>query len=255
MAARVDDSSDGHHGFVIDPGSPEDAWLALAGPDSDGESWRTPERAALVRWLNRCAPALVPLYMGALRLALLDSFPGRVHFIAHAIREICNRLPGALGPKVKRHDAGYEPLTDKIRDQWLAEDLPENGRLRISDESVPPASGPRRQEVSVELLESVGRLIADHNEAKVNREAREKARFGALTNLGSTPSFARKVWQKRKRDAHKFAHAADDPRPPERDEEWVAAFYELERDLIAISRPSQENLDELDRLLAEVNRR
>jgi len=187
-------------------------------------------------------------------LAAFDSLPGRVHFIAHAIREICNRLPGALGPKVKRHDAGYEPLTDKIRDQWLAEGLPENGRLRISDESVPPASGPLRQEVSVELLESVGRLITDHNEAKANREARERADFGDLANLGFTPSFARKVWQKRKRDAHKFAHAADDPRPPESDDKWVAVFYELERDLIAISRPSQENLDELDRLLAEANR-
>ena len=30
--------------------------------------------------------------MGALRLAVLDSFPGRVHFVAHAIREIRNRL-------------------------------------------------------------------------------------------------------------------------------------------------------------------
>ena len=193
--------------------------------------------------------------MGALRLAVLDNFPGRVHFIAHAIREICNRLPGALGPKVKKKEAGYEPLTDKIRDQWLAEGLPEDGRLRFLDESVPPASGPRRQEVSVELLESVGRLIADHNEAKANREAREKAGFSALSDLGSTPSFVRKRWRKRKRDAHKFAHAADDPLPAERDEEWVEEFYELEQDLIAISRPSHENLDELDRLLAEANRR
>lgn len=161
----VDDNPCGHHGFVIDAGPPGDDWRALAGPDSDGELWWTPERAALVRWLDRCAPALVPLYMGALRLTVLDSFPGRVHFIAHAIREICNRLPGALGPEVKRRDAGYGPLTDKIHDQWVAEGLPEDGTPRLPDETVPSASGPRRQEVSVELLESVGRLIADHNKA------------------------------------------------------------------------------------------
>ncbi len=240
---------------MIDAGPPEDDWSAWAGPDSDGELWWTPERAALVRWLNRCAPALVPLYVGALRLAVLDSFPGRVHFIAHAIREICNRLPGALGPEVKPRGAGYEPLTDKIHDQWVAEGLREDGTLRLSDESAPSASGPRRHEVSVELLESVGRLIADHNNAKANRLAREEASFSDLTNLGTTPSFARKVWQKRKRDAHKFAHAADYPRPPESDQEWVERFCELERDLIAISRPAQDNLDELDELLAEANRR
>ena len=103
----VDDSSGGHHGFVLDPGSPEDDWSALAGPDGDGESWRTPERAALVGWLNRYAPALEPLYRGALLLAAFDSFPGRVHFITHAIREIGNSLPSALGPKVKKKEAGY----------------------------------------------------------------------------------------------------------------------------------------------------
>ncbi|MYA16006.1 MAG: hypothetical protein F4Z28_04195 [Gammaproteobacteria bacterium] len=251
----VDDNSYGHHGFVIDAGPPGDDWRALEEPDSDSEPWWTLERVVLVRWLNRCAPALVPYYLGALRLAVLDSFHGRVHFIAHAIREICNRLPGALGPEVKRRDAGYEPLTDKIRDQWVAENLPEDGRLRISDESVPSASGPLRQEVSVELLESVGRLIADHNDAKANRLAREQASFSDLTNFGTAPAFARKVWQKRKRDAHKFAHAADYPRPPESDQEWVKRFEELERDLIAMSRPAQQNLDELDELLAEANKR
>ena len=240
---------------MLDAGSPSDDWRALGEPDSDGESWRTPERVALVRWLNRYAPALAPLYVGALRLAVLDGFPGRVHFIAHAVREICNRLPGALGPRVKRRDAGYEPLTDKIHDQWLAGGLPEDGSLRFPDESAPPASGPRRQEVPVELLESVGKLIADHNEAKANREAREKAGFSALSDLGFTPLFVRKIWRKRKRDAHKFAHAADDPLPAEADTEWVEEFYTLEQDLIAISRHSYENLDELDRLLAEANRR
>ena len=133
--------------------------------------------------------------------------------------------------------------------------FPEDGSLRLPDESLPSALGPRRQEVSIELLESVGRLIADHNNAKANRLAREQASFGDLTNLGTAPAFARKVWKKHKRDAHSFAHAADDPRPPESDQEWVERFCELERDLIAIARPAQDNLDELDKLLAKANRR
>lgn len=240
---------------MVDAVSPEDDWGALGRPDDDGESWWKPERVALVGWLNRYAPALAPLYVGALRLAVLDSFPGRVHFIAHAIREICNRLPGALGPKVKSKRAGYEDLTDKIRDRWLAEGFPEDGRPRLPKESVPSASGPRRHEVSVELLASVGKLIAARNEAKANREAREKAGFGALSDLGSTPPYVSRNWGRWAREAVEFAHARDDPLSAEEDRRWVEKFFAFEQELIAMSRPSYENLDALDRLLDEANRR
>ncbi len=206
-------------------------------------------------WLNRYAPALEPLYRGALWLVGLGSFPGRVHFIAHAIREIRNRLPGALGPKVEKRGAGYRDLTDTIRGRWLAEGLPEDGRLWLSEESAPSASGPRRHEVSVGLLVSVGKLVAAHSEAEANREARERAGFGALNELGSNPSYVSRNWGRRTREAHKFAHARDDPLPAGADEEWVAKFYAFEQELMAISRPSYENLDELDRLLDGTNRR
>lgn len=149
----VYDNSGGHHGLVLDPGAPEDDWGALGGPASGEEPWWTPERAALVGWLSRYAPALEPLYRGALRLVAFGSFPGRVHFIAHAIREIRNRLPGALGPYVKAKKAGYEDLADAIRGRWLAEGLREDGRLRLPEESAPSASGPRRHEVSVALTQ------------------------------------------------------------------------------------------------------
>ena len=232
-----------------------DDWGALGEPESDGDPWWTPERAVLVGWLDTYGPALAPLYVGALRLAVLDSFPGRVHFITHAIREIGNRLPGALGPKVKSKKAGYEDLTEKIRDRWLDEGHPEDGRLRLPKESVPSASGPRRQEVSVELLASVGKLVAAHNEAKANREAREKLSFGALSGLGSNPSYVSRNWGRWAREAVEFVHARDEPLPAGADAEWVERFLEFEQDLMALSRPSYENLDELDRLLAEANRR
>ena len=251
----VDDSSNGHYGFVLDVGSPKDDWRALGGPDGDRESWWTPERAALVGWLDRHAPALVALYLGALRLADCDSFPGRVHFVTHAIREIGNRLPSTLGPKVEKRGAGYENLTDTIRDRWLAEGLPEDGRLRLSEESAPSASGPRRHEVSVELLASVGKLIAKDNEARANKEARERAKFDALSGLGSNPSYVISNWGRWAREAVQFVHARNAPLPAEADAEWVEKFYAFEQELMAISRPSYENLDELDRLLDGANRR
>ena len=251
----VDDISGGHYGFVLDSGSPEDDWRALGGPDRGGESWWTPEQAALVGWLNRYAPSVEPFYRGALVLAALDSLPGRVHFIAHAIREIGNRLPTALGPKVKKKTAGYEDLTKTIRDRWLAEGLPADGRPPPRLEgSVPSASGPRRLEVSVGLLASVGKLIAKHNQAEANRQVRERAKFGALSDLGSNPSYVIKNWGRWADEAVKLTHARrEEPLPAEKDAEWVAKFYAFEQELMSIARPSYENLDALDRLLGEAH--
>ena len=251
----VEGVSFGHHGRVLDPCSPQDHAGALEGPEDDAESWWKPERIALLGWLEGNAPALAPLYRGALLLAISDSFPGRVHFIAHAIREIRNRLPSALGTKVKRRDAGYEYLTDKIREEWLAEGLPEDGGLLPPAESTPSASGPPRRDVSVEFLASVGRLIEERNKAQANRRARDEYAFDALSDLGPIPRYVVTNWQKLYRDVHKFAHVADEPLPVEADGEWVRRFFTFEEILMAISKRSYENLDDLDSLLERANTR
>ena len=251
----VEGVSPGHHGRLFDLGSSADHSGAPEGGEGDAKSWWTSERGRLLGWLEENAPALAPFYRGALLLAMRDSFPGRVHFIAHAIREIRNRLPGALGTKVRRRDAGYERLTDKLRERWLEEGLPKDGGLPPPDQSAPSASGPSRRDVSCEFLASVGRLIEEHNEAQANRRAREEHAFDALSDLGPNPQYVAKNWHKPYGDAEKFAHAADKPRPAEADREWVAKFFQFERVLMTISKPSYENLDDLDRLLEQANRR
>ena len=184
-----------------------------------------------------------------------DIFPGRVHFIAHAIREIRNRLPGALGPKIRRRNAGYDHLTDKIHKRWVAEGLPEDGRLSFPEESIPSASGPSLRDVSVAFLASVGRLIEDHNLAQANREARERAAFGALADAGPVPRHVVRNWGNLFPDVQKFAHAGDEPLPEGADDEWVRNFFEFEEALMAVFKLSRENLDDLDKLLDEANRR
>ena len=82
----------------------------------------------------------------ALLFAMRDGFPGRAHFIAHAMREIRNRLPGALGPEVRFRGAGYEDRTATVHKRWVAEGLPEDGSLPL-----PEASAPSRQVPRVEM--------------------------------------------------------------------------------------------------------
>ena len=207
----------------------------------------------LLGWLNTYAPALVPLYRGALSLAMRDSFPGRVHLIAHAIREIRDRLPGALGPKVQRRDAGYEHLTDRIHKRWVDEGLPQDGRLRLPEGSAPSESGPARREVSHQFLAAVGRLIEAHTEARANREARERSGFRALSEHGPSPQYVVKNWNDLFPDAHQYAHSWDEPLPAGADGEWVENFFVFERHLMAVFRPAYENLADLDKLLGEAN--
>jgi len=239
---------------VFELGSPE-RQQAIGSPGEDVESWRTPKRTQLVAWLEENAPALLPLYNGAFLLATSDSFPGRVHFIAHAIREIQNRLPSALGPNFKQQRAGYEDLTDKICEQWSEEGLPQDGTLPPPDQSEPSASGPRRRDVSIGLLTSVGQLIKKHNEAQANRKERERSGFSNLGDLGPNPQYVLSNWRKRFPKVEKFAHAWDKPLPVEADGEWVENFFEFEQYLMALSKPSYENLDDLDSLLAKANKR
>ena len=186
---------------------------------------------------------------------MFDSFPGRAHFVAHAIREIQNRLPGALGPKVARRAADYKGLADKIREQWLAEGLPDDGRLLTPAESAPSPSGHPRREVSVEFLGSVGRLVESHNEAQENRRTREKYAFNAMSDQGPIPRYVVENWRKLYRDVHGFAHARDEPLPVDADGEWVEKFFTFEGLLMAFSKRSYENLDDLDSLLERANTR
>ena len=165
---------------MFDSASPEERLLDLGGPGDAAGAWWQPERSALLGWLENNAPALAPLYSGALALAKLDSFPGRAHFIAHAIREIRNRLPGAIG------------------------------------------------------LEDA---------------------FGTLSDRGPVPRYVVENWRKLYRDVQKFAHARDEPLPAEADGEWVANFFAFEQILMALSKRSYENLDDLDALLERTNTR
>ena len=63
--------------------------------DAAEASW-TPRRVDLRSWLQRNAPSLGELYVGAVLLVFGRPIPGRVRFVAHAVREIRNRLPDVV---------------------------------------------------------------------------------------------------------------------------------------------------------------
>ena len=92
----------------------------FGGPDRP-TTW-TPMRSELRAWFRMHAKSLAPAYEGAVELLATPLFPGRVRFIAHAVRDIANILVFALEPQCKGQRVQYEDHLDKIQQQWRSPD-------------------------------------------------------------------------------------------------------------------------------------
>lgn len=219
------------------------------------EEWWNPDRARLHGWLDRKAPHLAPLYSAALRMAMNERFPGRVHFIAHAIREIRNRLPDALDGALERPQPKYPKYVGKLHKQWVEEGFPTDGSGPSIVEPAEATSTETGRVVSPAFISAVGSLVAHHVELESGRDALRMPRFEALAGPGPHPQHILKGWRDASRSAERFAHARNETLPASADEEWTANFLAFERFLTVISNRAQENIADLDELLQEANSR
>lgn len=163
------------------------------GPPPPSEGWWTPRRAALYRWLEGNAPGLAPVYEAAARMAFDETFPGRVCLVAHAVREIRNRLPDALGGEVKAARTDYVDLAGNVQARWIEDGLPADGTRPIDVSSEPSTSHPGRCDVSAELLNAVADLVAGHLAASENNEAKARRLFEAVGG-SPPPNYVVKTW-------------------------------------------------------------
>ena len=78
----------------------------------------SPKRKELLDWFRRKAEPLAEAYEAAIRLLNDKHFPCRVHLIAHAVRDIADRLVFVLDPQLKGRRVQYENAMDKIEKRW-----------------------------------------------------------------------------------------------------------------------------------------
>lgn len=78
----------------------------------------SPTRLQLMNWFRVNARPLAEAYEGAIRLIADKGFPGRVRFIAHAVRDIADRLVLVLDPQLTGTRVQYENEMDRIVDKW-----------------------------------------------------------------------------------------------------------------------------------------
>lgn len=90
----------------------------------------------MVAWFQQEAKPLSEAYEGALYLLERKKIPGRFQFIAHAIRDICDRLYIVLYPETETVKSNYPAIIDKIVPHWdslnslisLKSDTPESSK-------------------------------------------------------------------------------------------------------------------------------
>jgi len=132
------------------------------------ESYWTEDRKDLGAWFRRNAPSLGELYEGALKMIFDPGFPGRMRFVAHAVREIINSLPDFIAGKRGGGPIPYKNLVDDIAERWKKEGLPS---IPVTKNSPPITS-------KIPIPRGLYRKIA--NLVKKHLEARERPKEAAL---------------------------------------------------------------------------
>ncbi len=217
----------------------------------------TPLRMDLRSWFERNAPSLGELYQGAVEMVSRDRFPGRVRFVAHAVREIRNRLPDMIaGPKAGGR-LDYVGELDKIVEIWEKHGLPLDGSLptKVTLSDALPSSND--VPVQRDVYSRVARLVSKHARTRETRKEAAKRLFQAIDPnnsaseaalyprirhwIESTEWFVKRVHDGGAIDAHMGA------------EELKKRFEIFELELSAIVREFFKTVEELDAILEEAN--
>lgn len=145
------------------------------------ETYWTESRLELRAWFRRNAASLGELYEGALRMVFDQRFPGRTRFVAHAVREIRNRLPDVI---TNTKTGGTFPWKNKLDDltkEWKNAGFTLDGSMPANitvGQTTPSPNVP----ITPRLFQRIISLLSDH------LAAREKPEDSAIRLfVGITP--------------------------------------------------------------------
>jgi len=224
--------------------------------DHHEESYWTGDRKELRDWFRRNAPSLGGLYEGALRMIFDASFPGRVRFVAHAVREIRNSLPDVIAGQRGGGPLQYKNLLDPIVERWKKEGLPMDGTIPVpvTKNSQPITS---KIPISKQLYREIAALIKKHLEAREKPKDSALRLFEAISpDYQNQRDYLRPVINQWIEVSEWFVSQVHDPRRTDSsiDERDFKNKFELfEEFLKAIIREFFKTTKELDEILEAAN--
>lgn len=134
-----------------------------------GQNHMKDAQKRIFNWLEEFKAGLGELYAGAIRMMKERNLPGRELFICHAVREIRNRLPDAVGGKYAVERLDYTQEVTNIKKVW------ERARLEgVYEKQSGKTGNDPEQRVPREVLVLIDGLVRKHKEVKDRKQ--EKAR-------------------------------------------------------------------------------
>jgi len=216
-----------------------------------------PRRVDLLSWFERNAPSLGELYEGAVEMVFRDRFPGRVRFVAHAVREIRNRLPDVIvGPRIGGQ-LQYKNRLDKIKKIWERHGLPLVGFVPLKVTKEPSLPSSDSVPVPMPVYKEVATLIKDHVRTSETRREAAKRMFEAIDPNNSASEATLRPRIKCWLDMTEwFVNRAHDRGKIDKnigDEELRKRFEIFESALFALVGEFFKTVEELDAILEDAN--
>lgn len=216
-------------------------------PSTLPKKW-TPKRCELLSWFQANCVPLAEAYEGALWLLDNQRFPGRVHFIAHAVRDIADRLIFVLDPQVEGTRVQYEGEMDAIERQWPKLDPIEE---RSDKSAVHDGISINRH-----LAARIDALVQAHRERR-RRPSQYELLFRYLTRQGLYQGEANQRLVsdfKKTRDWFmKLTHLRRDKPPQVGEDELQTQFSKFESMLHSFVGHFFTGIAELDEILQQAN--
>lgn len=219
------------------------------------EDYWTNPRIELQDWFRRNAPSLGELYEASLIMIYDDNFPGRTRFIAHAVREIRNRLPDVICG-AERGRMEYTNRLDELFRQWTRHGFTLNNTETQSitrSQQMPETHVP----FPLPLFRKISDLVREHVEKRETQKERATRLFEAIsTENQSSRDNLRPVILQWIEVTNWFVGKAHDSGAQDSDmnEEEIKERFELfENTLGALLRGFFNTIEGLDEILENAN--
>lgn len=231
---------------------------SLAFPLPVGSHWSR-SRLDLLMWFRRNAPSLGELYEGAVEMLFKNSMPGRVRFIAHAVREIGNRLPDVIAGSKGASRFEWKQQLDALTDAWQKAGFSLDGSLSVTMAGGGTASDARSSDVTVprSLYLRVTEVLCEHSQTRETRRSVAIRLFeGSVPEnkqLRETLGPIVRQWMEITEWFVKSVHDSGIPDSGNEWEEFVRRFQLFESTLTALVGKFFTTIEGLDEILDDAN--
>lgn len=209
----------------------------------------SPRRAELLKWFKENALPLADAYEGAIMMLEQKTFPGRIHFISHAVRDIADRLAFVLDPQLEGSRVPYENALDQIGPLW-----PHIDSTQTQSDQTPGASDHVKIEYRLALI--INAIVEKHRERRKRPSNSELLFRYLMRREASVSDVNRGLVQNFKNTREwfmKLTHLRDNAAPVVDEQELLAKFEAFEGMLHSFVGNFFTGTKELDEILRKTN--